>query len=240
MVARDTRLQSLFELMTGHNFHQNTFAASPQKTLVQCDFDGTVTLEDASFIMLDAFANSDWRKKYDEYLAGKISVGRFNREAFAMVRADRKRLLASVEGKMTTRSGFKELVACCRRKNFRFVIVSNGLDFYITHILKSNGLTDIELHASRTHFRGDRLSVRYIGPDGTPLDSGFKEAYIEKFLRDKYRVVYIGDGTSDYSPAVKCHRVFATGALLDRFRREKLTCTPFSGFEEVTAVLEGV
>jgi 2-hydroxy-3-keto-5-methylthiopentenyl-1-phosphate phosphatase len=224
--------------MTEHILHQDNSSVSPVKTLVQCDFDSTITLEDASFIMLDTFADGDWRKKYQEYQVGEISVGRFNREAFAMVRADRKKLLASIDGRMTMRSGFKELVACCCRKDFRFVIVSNGLDFYIKHILRVNGLPDIELYASRTHFYGDKLSVQYIGPDGAPLDTGFKEAYVEKFLRDGYRVMYIGDGTSDYSPALKCHHIFATGALLERCRREKLTCTPFSGFEEVTAVLE--
>jgi 2-hydroxy-3-keto-5-methylthiopentenyl-1-phosphate phosphatase len=226
--------------MTGQLLHQNSPSASPVKILVQCDFDGTVTLEDASFIMLDAYSNGDWRNKYEEYLAGKMSVGRFNREAFAMVRANRKMLLAAIEGKITIRSGFKELVTYCRRKDFRFVIVSNGLDFYIKHILKENGFTDIEVYASRTRFRDERLSVQYISPDGTPLDEGFKEAYVDKFLRDDYRVAYIGDGTSDYLPARKCHHIFATGALLERCRQEKLACTPFSGFEEVTAILENM
>ncbi len=32
------------------------------KTLVQCDFDGTVTEEDVSFMLLDAFANGGWRQ----------------------------------------------------------------------------------------------------------------------------------------------------------------------------------
>ena len=37
------------------------------KTLVQCDFDGTITEEDVSFMLLDAFADRDprrWRQLY--------------------------------------------------------------------------------------------------------------------------------------------------------------------------------
>jgi 2-hydroxy-3-keto-5-methylthiopentenyl-1-phosphate phosphatase len=226
--------------MTGKLFDRHFPTSSPVKTLVQCDFDGTVTLEDASFIMLDTFAHGDWRKIYEEYSAGKRSVGYFNREAFAMVKASRKELLASIDGKVAVRPGFKELVACCSRKDFRFVIVSNGLDFYIKHILKQQGFSDIEVYASQTRFHGKKVSVQYIGPAGTSLDSGFKEAYVDEFLRDDYRVIYIGDGTSDLLPARKCHYVFATGVLLERCREVKLPCTPFSTFHDVVAVLESI
>ena len=43
------------------------------KTLVQCDFDGTVTEEDVSFFLLDTFAQGDWRRLLQEYKEGKIS-----------------------------------------------------------------------------------------------------------------------------------------------------------------------
>jgi 2-hydroxy-3-keto-5-methylthiopentenyl-1-phosphate phosphatase len=220
---------------------QGTSDGYPIKTVVQCDFDGTVTLEDASFIMLDAYACGDWRAIYEEYVSGRKTVGRFNEEAFSMVKASKEALLAVIEGKITIRRGFDKLVACCQRKGFRFVIVSNGLDFYIEHLMTEKGFADIEIHASRTHYQDERLSVRYIGPDGTTLDTGFKEAYVEEFLQANYRVIYIGDGTSDFLPARKCHHVFATqGALLKRCEEEKIACTPFSGFEEVALVLEGM
>ncbi len=38
------------------------------RTLVQCDFDGTVVVEDISFAILDAFANGDWRSLFQEYM----------------------------------------------------------------------------------------------------------------------------------------------------------------------------
>ena len=105
------------------------------KTLVQCDFDGTVSEEDVSFVLLDTFANGNWRELLEEYKQGRISVGDFNTRAFAMVKADRQSLLKVAEGSARTRAGLGELLACCRRKGFRFVIVSNGLDFYIKAIL---------------------------------------------------------------------------------------------------------
>jgi 2-hydroxy-3-keto-5-methylthiopentenyl-1-phosphate phosphatase len=210
----------------------------PTKTLVQCDFDGTITEEDVSFAMLDAFADGDWRALHRQYEEAKISVGRFNEDAFAMVKADRQSLLKVIEGKVKIRPGFPEMVACCRRKGFRLVIVSNGLDFYIKEILKGLGLVGIEVQAARTHFLPGQVKVQYVGPDGQARDDAFKEAYVDLFLSQGYRVIYIGNGVSDFPGARKSHYVLATGTLLTRCRQAKLNCTPFSDFHEVVSVLE--
>lgn len=210
------------------------------RTLVQCDFDGTITEEDVSFLMLDAFADGDWRQLLREYQEGRISVGRFNMDAFAMVRADREGLLKVARSTMKLRSGFHELVACCRRRDFRFVVVSNGLDFYIEEILADIGLTDIEIFAAQTHFDRGGLKVQYIGPDGGQLDDKFKGAYVNMFLGEGYRVVYVGNGTSDIAPAKQCHHIFATGALLAHCKQTNLDCTSFTDFSEVVSVLESL
>ena len=210
----------------------------PTKTLVQCDFDGTITEEDVSFLMLDAFADGDWRALHRQYEETKISVGRFNEAAFAMVKADRKSLLQAIAGKVKIRPGFPEVVACCHRKGFRLVIVSNGLDFYIEEILKDLGLTGMEVFAAQTRFLPGQVKVQYIGPDGQPRDDAFKEAYVDLFLGQGYRIIYAGNGDSDFQPARKCHYVFATGNLLTRCRQAKLDCIPFSDFNEVVSVLE--
>ncbi len=209
------------------------------KTLVQCDFDGTITEKDVSFMLLDAFADRDWRQMLREYHEGKISVGRFNTDAFAMVKADRQALLeVARSNKMKIRRGFQELVACCRKKGFRFVIVSNGLDFYIEEILRDSGVRDIEVFAAKTRFRPEGLKVQYIGPDGSHLDEDFKEAYVNSFLGEGYRIIYVGNGTSDFLPARQCHHIFATGDLLAHFKQANLNCVPFTDFNEVVRVIE--
>jgi len=210
------------------------------RTLIQCDFDGTIAEKDVSFILLDTFARGDWRQIHREYQEGRITVGRFNSAAFSLVKADRESLWKAAREQVKIRPGFQELVASCRRKGFRFIIVSNGLDFYIKAILKDIGLGDIEVYASRTRFHSAGLTVQYIGPDGTPLDEGFKEAYVNSFLDKGYQVVYIGDGTSDISAARRCHHVFAIGNLLALCRQENLSCTPFTDFHEVASALESL
>jgi 2-hydroxy-3-keto-5-methylthiopentenyl-1-phosphate phosphatase len=206
---------------------------STMKTLVQCDFDGTVTEEDASFFLLDAFAQGDWRRLLREYKEHRISVGEFNTEAFAMVKDDKARLLEVLKDKVKVRTGLHELVNYCLKKGFRFVIVSNGLDFYIKAVLKDLGLENIEVHAAQASFHPEGMKVQYVGPDGERLEDGFKEAYIKSFLKLGYRVIYMGNGDSDVAPVKYAHHVFATGELLAYCRENNLKYKPFENFIDV-------
>ena len=208
------------------------------KTLVQCDFDGTVTEEDTSFFLLDAFAQGDWRRLLREYKEHRISVGEFNTRAFAMVKADKPALLEALEGKIKVRAGFHGLVNYCRRRDFRLVIVSNGLDFYIEATLKDLGLENIEVHAAQASFHPEGMKVQYVGPDGKRLEDGVKEAYTKSFLKLGYRVIYMGNGDSDVAPAKYAHHVFATGELLAYCRENNLNYKPFENFIDVVRNLE--
>jgi len=211
---------------------------STVKTLVQCDFDGTVTERDASFFLLDAFAQGDWRRLLREYKEHRMSVGEFNTKAFAMVKADKPALLEVLKGEVKVRDGFHELVNCCLKKGFRLVIVSNGLDFYIKAMLKDLGLEDIEVHAAQASFHPAGMKVQYVGPAGKRLDDSFKEAYIKSFLKLGYRVIYIGNGDSDVAPAKYAHYVFVTGDLLAYCRESNLDYKPFENFIDVVRDLE--
>ena len=208
-----------------------------RKILIQCDFDGTVTQDDISFILLDAFAKGDWRMINKQHSEGKITVGEFNERAFGLVRASKKAMLDYLKDKVKIRPGFQKLVELCQQKGIRLVIVSNGLEFYIKRILEDMGLYNLEYHAAETRFHANKLKVRYIGPDGSVVDSGYKEKYVNKYLNEGYNVVYIGNGSSDLSPARGAHQIFATESLLEHCQRSGLTCIPFTSFLEINLVL---
>ena len=203
------------------------------KTLIQCDFDGTITEDDASYILLDTFAQGDWQQLLREYKEHRISVGQFNTQAFAMVKADEPTLLQVIKGKVKIRTGFHELADYCAKRSFRLVIVSNGLEFYVKAILKEIGVENIEAHAAQAQFHPSGMKVRYAGPDGGQLDGGLKEAYIELFLRQGCKVVYVGNGDSDIIPAQHAHGIFARGELLTYCKQNDLECTPFDSLLDV-------
>jgi 2-hydroxy-3-keto-5-methylthiopentenyl-1-phosphate phosphatase len=213
------------------------------KIAVQIDFDGTVTIEDVSFLLLDKYAGSAWRQYLEEYNSGKISVGEFNKKVFGMVKADRKTMTEFVltSEKVKIRPGFKEFLEYCLRKGLKTIVVSNGLVFYIEAILKNLGIgriKELEIYASENEFYPGGLNVAYIGPDGRELETGFKESYTEMLIKKGYDVVYIGDGNSDIYAARKAKHIFATDQLLKRCKKEKLDGTPFKDFFEIIKGLE--
>jgi 2-hydroxy-3-keto-5-methylthiopentenyl-1-phosphate phosphatase len=191
-------------------------------------------------MLLDAFARGNWREIYEQYRQNKISVGEFNTRAFAMVKASKAELLEAARGRVRLRGGLHELVSYCRRRGVRFVIVSNGLDFYIAAILKDAGLGDIEVYAAKTWFYRGGLKVQYIGPDSTPLSSDFKEAYTKAFLKQGYQIVYVGNGPSDIGPALHARHVFARDGMLDGCQEINLKCTPFNDLNDIVRGLQSL
>lgn len=210
------------------------------KTLFQCDFDGTVTPEDVSFLILDAFGNKNWRQLLEQYREGKIPVAHFNRKAFATVRADEQTLLRFIRDRARIRPGLLDLVAYCRRKGIKFVIVSNGLDFYIQAMLRDIGLGDVDVFAATTRFGADGIEAYYVSPQGGRLEDGFKEAYLDLFKGMGYQVIYAGNGFSDISPGRKAYHVFATGELLAACNDMNIRCTPFVDLNDIVKGLESL
>ena len=210
------------------------------KTLVQCDFDGTITEKDVSFLLLDAFTDRSWRRMLKEYNEGRVSVGAFNRKAFAMIKADRNTVIDFVlnSPEVKIRPGFSELLNYCAQHGLEFVIVSNGQDFYIDALLSRLGIDRVKAFAARSRFRADGMEVNYTGPDGAILEEGFKEAYTRLFLEQGYYLVYVGNGASDIYSARLAHHVFATGDLLEQCKREGLDCTPFADLHDVVSGLK--
>ena len=212
------------------------------KVLVQCDFDGTITNDDTSFALLDTFAQGDWQKLLRQYKEHKISVGEFNSNAFAMVKASKHTLLEFLkkEGKAQIRPGFRDFVSYCARKNFRLVITSNGLDFYIRAILEYLKLDHIEVHAAQNTFHSSGIHVQYVGLNGELLNEGLKEAFIKSFLAEGYNVIYVGNGDSDIPAAKYATHLFARGDLLNYCKQNQLECKPFKTFNDIMEQLDSM
>ena len=208
------------------------------KILIQCDFDGTITEEDVSFFILEAFADGDWRSMLQEYKDDKITVGSFNRQAFSMVKESKESLKKLVLEKTRIRPGLPQLLDYCKQQGFRFVIVSNGLEFYIKTILDNLGLDGVEVIAATAEFEPQGIIAKYIGPDGNELQNDFKKAYTSRFVEEGYKVIYIGNGASDVNSARLAEHAFATDTMLEKCRQDDLKCHPFSNLNDVVEGLK--
>ena len=213
---------------------------SPSPILVQCDFDGTVTIGDVSFQILDEFTGTGWRKEFDDYMQGKITVNRFNTRAFSRVKASRAKLDAFVRENAVVRPGLDEMLRVCCERGFQFIIVSNGMAFYIETILQMQGCKDIRFIAGQAEFSPNGMKTWYPGPDGKAVEEGFKESWTTHFLSLGYRVVYIGNGTSDFAPARRCSQIFAIDNLTVECKKAGVGFIAFEDLHDVAHALKKI
>jgi len=206
--------------------------------MIQSDFDGTLTDGDVSFQILDEFTGMSWRLMLEDYLQGKISVNQFNASVFARVKADRDTLDRFVRQRAKIRPGFLELLAVCRERDYRFVIVSNGMEFYIETVLKMMGVRDIEFVAAKASFHSEGVEAWYEDPDGRPVENGFKESYTKRFLQQGYRVVYLGNGESDFAPARMCNYIFSIDSLTQCCQSAGVEHAPFTDLHDIVRGLK--
>lgn len=212
------------------------------KTAIQLDFDGTVTVEDISYLLLDTFVGDAWHTWKEAYASGKTTVGAFNRNVFGMMKADREAMtdLVLTSNRVVIRSGFREFIDYCRDKGYKIIITSNGLRFYIEAILGKLGITGIEIFAAENEFFSGGVNVRYLGPDGDEVEDGFKETCARDLKRRGFDIVFAGNGNSDIHPARLARCVFATEDLLERCREEGLPHYPFMDFTDILRTMKSL
>ena len=110
--------------------------------------------------------------------------------------------------------------------------------FYIDAILKMLGLNGVEFAAARANFKPGGMEAWYEGPDGKPLEEGFKEAYTRDFLKQGYRICYIGNGASDFAPARLCSHIFSIDNLSSSCQEAGIAHSPFTYLSEVAEGLK--
>ncbi len=201
--------------------------------IIQCDFDGTIIINNLSILLRERYAGGDWRRIDSDYLHGHLTVEQSNKLQFVFIKESRERLQEFVRQHIEVKPGFAEFVQYYQESAIPFVIVSSGLDFYIEPVLAQIGMPDLELHCGRTSFGKDGINVAYYDPEGNIVSEGFKKKYSIWLKKRGTNIIYLGDGLSDLEAACQADHVFATGHLLDLLNTQSITCSAFSDFYDL-------
>lgn len=203
------------------------------KRAVLTDFDGTITVEDVAEVILEEYAPSTWRDIENLVRDRKIGTREGMARQFDLVRARKEELLGFVDRRVRIDETFPTFVDFCRREGILLEIVSEGLDFYVRHLLEKWGI-DLPLRTNRTFFEGGRVRIGYPWADGTcTLCGTCKLQRLFQLRVQGYRVAYVGDGSSDLCPAIEADRVFAKSELESLCREEAIDFIPFERFSDV-------
>lgn len=201
--------------------------------IIQCDFDGTITLNNLSVLLRERFASSGWREIESNYIHGRLTVEQSNRQQYPLIKESKRTLQEFVRRNVQVRPGFLQFVGDCRGAGIRFVIVSSGLDFYIEAALSNIGAPNLELHCAQTSFEEDNITVTYLDPKGNSIKEGFKKGYLSWLRSQDKPLIYIGDGLSDFEAASAADYIFAVDELHRLLSASSVPHYTFSNFSDV-------
>ena len=207
---------------------------------VQCDFDETIVTCNVSHLLLKAFAGEGWQCAQALYDANRISVEESNRRQFALLNEDEEAINDFVLANIEVRPGFSRFVEYCLDSGIHFTVVSNGIDLYVLPVMRSLGLSNIEVHCARSKITPSGVVLSYLDPSGSDCAQGFKLSWLRHHKSQRRSVVYIGDGKSDIAAASEADYVIARSTLYSHFQSSGLTCFEFENFSDVRKAVEHI
>ncbi len=209
------------------------------RTVVVCDFDGTVCNVDMGNKILDHFADEGWREIDRAYSIDEIGSRVAYTKVASLFHGDRGQMVEYAHRHALLDPYFAEFCAFCAKRGYDLKIASDGLDFYISAILQKNGLADIEFFSNVVTFSsGEGLSINFPYLNQLCGKCGTCKTNIVKGLSSQYqRIIYIGDSYSDVCPAKSADVVFAKYILYDKCRKNGTACIRYENFRDIMSCL---
>ena len=206
-----------------------------KSAIVVCDFDGTITKEDSINKFLEKFADKKWLEVEEEWVNGKISTCIAMTAQFEMIKDMTEKKLEEYFNSVEVDDYFKEFCKICREKNIDIAVVSDGLKFFIDRIFQINEIKDIPVFSNKAEFINNKFQIEFPHKiDDCRNKSGTcKCKFVQEFKKDYNKIIYVGDGVSDYCVADKADVLFAKKRLMLYCKKEKIPFIKYDNFRKV-------
>ncbi len=227
--------------MSVHVYHPNSKRAPRgHNWTVLTDFDGTISRYDVTDALLEHFALPGSDVLEADWEAGRIGSRQCLQGQIALLRATPAEL-DNVLDQVPVDPFFAHFVDACTQRQISVRVVSDGLDYGIARILKRHGLGHLGIAANHLRYQGNRrwsLEFPYANPDCSKASGNCKCARLEQRRQLGQKVLYIGDGSSDFCVSEEAQWVFAKDRLLEYCQTHALPHHPMPDFRQAIALLE--
>jgi 2,3-diketo-5-methylthio-1-phosphopentane phosphatase len=210
--------------------------------IVQCDFDGTISVEDVTDTLLQRFGRPGWQALEEAWLRGDIGSRECMKGQVALLEMTEVELQSHLDA-MAIDPQFPAFVSAAQRLGVEVQVVSDGLDRAIHHILARHGLHRLPVFANRLLPHApygprawqlqsplaDRLCLRASGNCKCALATAQQAA--------QRKVLYVGDGASDFCVAGRADLVLAKSRLIAHCEAHAIAHRPFEHFGQAQAWL---
>ena len=217
----------------GHAYHS---------WMVQCDFDGTISLRDVTDTLLERFGKPGWRELEERWENGEIGSRECMRGQIALLDMSLAELhahLATIE----IDPHFVGFVNEAQRQGLPVQVVSDGMDYVIRFILERHGLGNLPVMANRLVHTGDRswkLESPYASDNCTRASGTCKCERMAEQRKAYSHVLFVGDSTSDFCVSGKADFVLAKSRLIDYCEERGISHAPIADFSVATELLSEI
>ena len=210
------------------------------KTLILCDFDGTISIRDMGYDLLNRFSSGDWEAIDRDFCEGKIGSKEAYSRIAKILKGNEKDLLGFIQKHSNIDPHFNSFYQYCRERDIDVKIVSDGLDFYIKTVLEIHYLSEIPFYANHTHFhKGDGMEVSFpYFNEECGLCGTCKKRFVQIHRKAYDSILFVGNGISDRCAAREADFVFAKDSLYTYCIDQDITCHFFANFHEILGDLK--
>jgi 2,3-diketo-5-methylthio-1-phosphopentane phosphatase len=208
----------------------------PASVRVFVDFDGTISLEDTTDVILERFAAPEWRNVEADWLDGKIGSHDCMARQIDLVRASPE-ALDEVVREVPIDPHFVEFVAMCHKRAIPVTVISDGLDHVINKMLAQAGIAVPVIANHMKWLGGDRWRLEFPAAQAA-CRTAAGNCKCAAVTRDPFATtVLVGDGRSDFCAAEAADLVVAKGALAEHCQAAGLHYLVFGNFAGATTLV---
>ncbi|WP_238889007.1 MtnX-like HAD-IB family phosphatase [Achromobacter insuavis] len=199
---------------------------------ILCDFDGTISHQDVTDTLLVRYGRPGWEALEEAWERGDIGSRDCMSQQVALLDMSASELQESL-GRITIDPGFHRFVRQARHLGMEVHVISDGLDHAISTVLSREGLGQIPIVANRLLPAGPRRwKLETPWAQAGCASANCKCGQLEAHREAGRRILYVGDGTSDFCVSTNADYVLAKAWLLDYCREKKLPHSSFVDFDE--------
>lgn len=223
---------------------QNSFRQlDPQRAVIFCDFDGTITEQDSLKWLLRSHGPKNWPEIEEKMSKGLLSERQVLQSIFSNMTLNWDEAKETLIKAIRLDPGFRSFMYWALKSSLKFKILSGGFEEVIDLLLAEEGFVGIPRVANRVSASAKGWSVSISEtPRLCDLCSHCKSWSIQKKITDspESTIVYIGDGLSDICAIHLADIIFAKGSLAKYCAEKNMNFFEFSNFFEVKTQLESL
>jgi 2-hydroxy-3-keto-5-methylthiopentenyl-1-phosphate phosphatase len=211
--------------------------------IILCDFDGTISLEDTTDVLLESFGMEGWQKLEDDWEAGKIGSRECMGSQIGLLNVSSTELYQRLT-QMKIDADFKQFVAVAAQLGAPLQVISDGLDSAIQFILGRYELAHLPIYANKLiEQENNRWSLEFpyaeencLKASGNCKCARAASVKITPQLTSQ-RILYIGDGSSDFCVSNRVDIVLAKDKLIGYCQEKGITHHAIGNFKDALLLL---